>query len=183
MERLTRRKEDIPGRWEYDCSTKEIIDKLAEYEDLEEQGKLLRLAEPVINNYTLIIRNRKAHYLAREIDLEEDIIEIECAIKSQIECDNMFTVSILQKCLKMYDELKSYRDLEEQGKLLKLPVAVGDIVYVIELDEENFTAFHAPLRIAEYEFSLEMIGMLELFGKCIFTTKEAAEAALKEMEK
>lgn len=186
MGRLTRRKEDVPGYWEYDCSSREVIEKLAEYEDLEEQGKLLRLAEPVINDYTLIIRNGKAHYLVREIDLEKDIIEIECAIKSQIACDNMFTVSVLQKCLKMYDELKSYRDLEEQGKLLKLPYKLGDTVYTLNI------GFADNIVINEYrieEVSTHRIWVDSMYydhsdiGKTVFLTEAEAEAALKEMEK
>ncbi len=60
-----------------------------------------------------------------ERDLEKDLIEIECAIKSQLEKDNMFTVSVLQRCQKLVTELKEYRELNEQGKLLKLPCAVG----------------------------------------------------------
>ncbi len=33
------------------------------------------------------------------------------------------------------DKLAEYEDLEEQGKLLKLPCAVGDRIYVIDTDE------------------------------------------------
>ncbi len=44
-------------------------------------------------------------------DIEKDLIEIECAIKSQEEKDNMFTVSVLQRCHKLVSELKSYREL------------------------------------------------------------------------
>lgn len=51
-----------------------------------------------------------------ERDLEKDLIEIECAIKSQLEKDNMFTVSVLQRCHKLVAELKNYRDLDEQGR-------------------------------------------------------------------
>lgn len=47
-------------------------------------------------------------------DIEKDLIEIECAIKSQEEKDNMFTVSVLQRCHKLVSELKSYRELEER---------------------------------------------------------------------
>lgn len=78
------------------------------------------------------------------------------------------------------EKLAEYEDLEEQGKLLKLPCAVGDTVYAIELDEENFTQFHAHRKISKYEFTLEMVSLLELFGRCIFLTREEAEAALKE---
>lgn len=79
----------------------------------------------------------------------------------------------------IYEKLASYEDLEEQGKLLKLPCAVGDMVYVIEVDEENFTHFYCPRKISEYKFNLQMLDLLELFGKCIFLTREEAEAALK----
>ena len=84
---------------------------------------------------------------------------------------------------KIVEKLKEYEDLEEQNKLLKLPCAVGDTVYVIEVDEENFTHFYCPKKIAEYKFNLQMLDLLELFGKCIFLTKEEAEAALKELER
>ena len=40
-------------------------------------------------------------------DIEKDLIEIECAIKSQMEKDNMFTVSVLQRCHKLVSELKA----------------------------------------------------------------------------
>jgi len=76
------------------------------------------------------------------------------------------------------DKLAEYEHLEEQGLLLKLPCEVGHTVYVIELDEENFTIIHRPLRIAEYEFEL---GMYPLIGKCIFLTQAEAEEALKGM--
>lgn len=45
-----------------------------------------------------------------ERDIEKDLIEIECAIKSQEEKDNMFTVAVLQRCYKLVSELKRYRE-------------------------------------------------------------------------
>ena len=60
-----------------------------------------------------------------ERDIEKDLIEIECAIKSQKEKDNIFTMSVLQRCYKLVSQLKEYKDLEEQNRLLKLPCAVG----------------------------------------------------------
>lgn len=77
------------------------------------------------------------------------------------------------------EKLAEYEDLEEQGKLLKLPCAVGDIVYAIEADEENFEHFYCGMKISELQFDYWMI---PLFEKCIFLTKSAAEQALKEME-
>lgn len=115
-----------------------------------------------------------------EREIEKDLIQIESAIKSQTEKDNMFTVAVLQRCYRLVSELKEYKDLEEQGKLLKLPCAVGDTVYVIEVDEENFTHFHCPRKISEYKFNLQMLGLIGMFGKCIFLTRE--EATLKELK-
>ena len=37
----------------------------------------------------------------------------------------------------VYRKLKEYEDLEEQGRLVKLPCKVGDTVYVIDRDENN----------------------------------------------
>ena len=56
-------------------------------------------------------------------------------------------------------------------------------MYVIEVDEENFTHFCFPRKISTYKFNLQMLELLGMFGKCIFLTKEAAEAALKELER
>lgn len=76
------------------------------------------------------------------------------------------------------DKLAEYEDLEEQGKLLKLPCVVGDTVYTLNplpggktvIGETTADAFMCAL------------GMLEgRFGKTIFLTPEEAEAALKEM--
>ncbi len=79
------------------------------------------------------------------------------------------------------DKLAEYEDLEEQNRMLKLPCAVGDTVYVIEVDEENFTHFHCPRKISEYKFNLQMLDLLGIFGRCIFLTKEEAEKVLKEL--
>lgn len=108
-----------------------------------------------------------------ERDLEKDLIEIECAIKSQLEKDNMFTVSVLQRCQKLVTELKEYRELNEQGKLLKLPCAVGDKYYCI--DDGTYPN--------EWEFVnlQQIISTMDKIGKTVFLTKEEAEAALKEM--
>lgn len=74
-------------------------------------------------------------------------------------------------------EWKAYKDLEEQNRLLKLPCAVGDTVYVVEVDEENFDRFHCQGKIVEYKFCPELI---ELIGKCVFLTREEAESVLRE---
>lgn len=54
-------------------------------------------------------------------DIEKDLMEIEQAAKEQEKRDNTFTLSVLQRCHKLVSELKEYKELEEQGKLLKIP--------------------------------------------------------------
>ena len=158
-------------------------------------------------------------------DIEKDLIEIECAIKSQEEKDNMFTVSVLQRCHKLVSELKEYRELkerlnsvygecdgilevivnhlehhegidlpepvfkarlltdgevdeweafkavEEQGKLLKLPCAVGDTVYCIMTSVKG-----TKPTIFSQKFDYSMI---DCFEKTVFLSREEAETALE----
>lgn len=93
-------------------------------------------------------------------------------------------------------KLKEYQNLEEQGKLLQLPCAVGDTVYTnVSMQGWYFNRSKRP-----YEAKVAFIGingydkfmnvdfgngyMLQFkfwdIGKIIFFTKEEAEAALKE---
>lgn len=83
-----------------------------------------------------------------------------------------------QIAVKKLWKIKEYESLEEQGKLLKLPVAVGDTVYTLNplpggktvIGETTADAFMCAL------------GMLEgRFGKTIFLSLQEAEDALKEM--
>lgn len=69
-------------------------------------------------------------------------------------------------------KLADYEDLEEQGRLIKLPCKVGDTVYLIK-DSET---------IVGREADMMFIGVLwEEFGKEWFPTREEAEAKLKEL--
>lgn len=91
------------------------------------------------------------------------------------EFDNAYTFD----SIKAIQRLAEYEDLEESGRLVKLPCAVGDTVYIIEADEENFDHFYCPKKVSEVEFSLDL---LYYWGNAAFLTREAAEAKLKEME-
>ncbi len=87
------------------------------------------------------------------------------------------------------ERLKAYEDLEEQGKLLKLPCAVGDTVYALDrfCSGSSLDCPSRPcescedyqLEIYEGEFKLNDIND---FGKTVFLTREEAEEALKRME-
>lgn len=100
-------------------------------------------------------------------------------------------------------KLAEYEDLEEQGKLLKLPCAVGDTVYCIynrytkcsannqEFEESSCIGCESECDSRkEYyvqeqkAYSLDWIVTQIInkhFGKLVFFTREEAEAALKEL--
>ena len=66
-------------------------------------------------------KNKSGGNMERE--LEKDLMEIQCVIKEQVKRDNIFIVSVLQRCYKLVSE---YKDLEEKKKLSELPCEVVD---------------------------------------------------------
>ena len=94
----------------------------------------------------------------------------------------------------VYEKLADYEDLEEQNRLLKLPCAVGDTVYsfsfekILTLCVDSFVIYTDGIdarlssKMKEYEF-LKIDMDIADFGEKWFSTKEAAEAALKELER
>lgn len=72
------------------------------------------------------------------------------------------------------ERLKEYEDLEEQGKLLKLPCEIGHRVYVIY----QFCG-EGAWEIDEHKIRLED---LDKIGETVFLTRDQAEAALQKME-
>lgn len=94
-------------------------------------------------------------------------------------------------------KLKEYQNLEEQGKLLKLPCAVGDKVYTNTVIQ----GWYLRKGKRPYEVKVVFIGINGVdncmhvtydngcmsqfwfsdIGKTIFLTREEAEAALKEL--
>ena len=83
------------------------------------------------------------------------------------ECDNCeIMTSVCEK-------LGEYEDLEEQGRLVKLPCKVGtDIYYILGIPNET------PCVIESCVFELSDI---QKIGKTLFLTKSEAEAKLKEL--
>ena len=87
------------------------------------------------------------------------------------------------------EELKKYKELEEQGRLVQLPCKIGAEVYnttwwddvqekVVIKGKTYYRTVHKH-KVTKSTFSYFDIGE---FGKTIFLTKEEAEARLKEME-
>ena len=96
-------------------------------------------------------------------------------------------------------KLKNYKDLEEQGLLLRLPCKVGDTIYVNgilgvgEVEEYKVIRvdYHSNLATKRSEFYIEAllvsnpensIGFYDKeIGKTVFLTQAEAEAKLKEL--
>lgn len=95
-------------------------------------------------------------------------------------------------------ELKQYKNLEEQGLLLRLPCKVGDKIFLdfagFGKDIDKFTVkdFHLDcfedgetILFCDYESNDKTLsGQIDVteFGKTVFLTKSEAEQKLKEME-
>lgn len=94
----------------------------------------------------------------------------------------------------VYEKLRHYEDLEEDGKILKLPCKPGDRVYIIR---KYFTSkkwymldgiqiFTGKLIIAEEDVYLEVKNsgrgyvLASDFGKTVFLTEQEAQKALEE---
>lgn len=80
----------------------------------------------------------------------------------------------LKDVAELLEELKSYKDLEEQGLLVRLPCKVGTEVYYI-LGIPNKT----PCAIDKCVFELSDIDKI---GESLFLTREEAEKKLEEMK-
>lgn len=91
------------------------------------------------------------------------------------------------------EKLKEYEDLEEYGRLVKLPCKVGDTVYGINIDRNIASALKIiSVKIYSYAiyFNYQLIDGIYKnivsftdfdIGKTVFLTKSEAEAKLKEL--
>lgn len=104
------------------------------------------------------------------------------------------------------EQLKAYKDAEEQGLLLRLPCKIGDDVYFIPSEvnyklnilngyEKNNRVYHQKIeRIVltrngwyvecdkDIEYGTDRIHIKQHFGETWFLTREEAEAALEKMK-
>ena len=113
----------------------------------------------------------------------------------------------LKDVAELLEELKSYKDLEEQGLLVRLPCKVGDTVWVVtspinvfgysEYDgDAEYEVYESFLSSVSYYTSGEQFRIYAKvtnsfiaayfrecdFGKSIFLTREEAEKKLVEMK-
>ena len=82
-------------------------------------------------------------------------------------------------------QLKKYEDLEEQNRLIKLPCAVGDKVFIIvgkDISKQTVKKIIIREDSVIIEANKRIFNKI-CFGKTVFLTREEAEAALKELER
>ena len=111
-------------------------------------------------------------------------------------CENVvadFSSKEYEQLAEWLEELKEYRDLEEQGLLLKLPCKIGDTVYqLINSHIYEYKVIGICFDIFQnkwmyevaYQIGLEWFKTMcdfDVFGKSktVFLTKEEAEKALE----
>lgn len=91
--------------------------------------------------------------------IEESNCKVECGV--------------IDDCL---EKLAHYETAEEEGRLVVLPCKVGDIVYKIMCQRDNFD--DRPYRIiTSVNFRLDMADDI---GKTVFLTREEAEKELRD---
>jgi len=91
----------------------------------------------------------------------------------------------------MQKELKEYKDLKEQGLLVKLPCKIGDDLYCIVNGEVKKLKVHSfgvqDFEITGIEFKyvdgFKIVRFVGEVGKTVFSTREEAEKKLEEMKK
>ena len=110
--------------------------------------------------------------------------------KEEIKVNKNFLKSVCE----YLEQLKYYKDAEEQGLLMKLPCKVGDTVWFVGND---FVNDYEVRRYIIDETGVDCIQIakeidgrdywnsfsIDNFNKTVFLTKEEAEQKLKEMER
>lgn len=144
-----------------------------------------------------------AHAREKAKEIRENIIDGDSLEPYESYCNAMVAKSAeeYEQLAEWLTQLKEYQQLEEQGRLIKLPCKVGDTLYKIIVDKYTKCSLH------DKEFSLnceyceekcdskaiyvikdfivfdinEIIFYMKSIGKTVFLTKSEAEARLKEL--
>ena len=99
-------------------------------------------------------------------------------------CDGLGSSSKCDNCeimTSICEKLGKYEDLEEQGRLIKLPCKVGDTVYEITgATTHGYDWKYLTYEKAYVYGTVFNLGRLNDIGKTVFLTKSEAEAKLKE---
>ena len=170
MERLTTNKEKSEmGMYELAHNCCYCKDGLARYRDFENDIDARDLARELVWSLADIELSRNNECFDEEIieNLQYDITKEPIGLIALF-YRNLWAMADLR------ERLKEYEDLEEQGRLIKLPCKVGDTVYhVVQgriVEVSNVDLFFLLLSVAENRFN-----------NSVFLTKSEAEAKLKEL--
>ena len=97
-----------------------------------------------------------------------------------------------EQLVKWLEELKSYKDLEEQGLLVRLPCKVGDILFrinkgarnpIIKMKVSRITIISKSYNIKAIEEDRgEVLFSNDVIGIKVFPTREEAENKLEELK-
>lgn len=96
----------------------------------------------------------------------------------------------LKDVAELLEELKSYKEAEEHGLLVRLPCKVGDDLYCIVNGEVKKLKVHSfgvsDFEITDIEFKyvdgFKIVRFVGEVGKTVFLTREEAEKKLEEMK-
>ena len=81
---------------------------------------------------------------------------------------------------KALDKLAHYEDMEEQGRLIEMPCAVGDTVYAI--GGVRWIGYDWKWKAYDEAYVQEIKFNLDMLGDTFFLTKEEAERELKRLK-
>lgn len=125
------------------------------------------------------------------MNIEEAIIQYkEDAENNRIDLDLEFAKEN-EQIAKWLEELKEYKALEAAGKLVKLSCKVGDTIWYVEEDDDDY-----PIKLEidaisrndsdtwyyTYDNDSNRYSFIDSdFGETVFFTKEEAEMKLKEI--
>lgn len=144
----------------------------------------LALDEAIKYIKEVVCKNRK--------NKEKNTIVIPNSFISSADCAEKY-----EQVAKWLKELKSYKEAEEQGLLVRLPCKVGDTVYRVNAGAKQPII---PMTVSEIHFlcykneravRFDAIGKedmgescyrLEDIGRIVFLTREEAEKKLEEMK-
>lgn len=103
--------------------------------------------------------------------------------------DSLPMVRLTERVSAALEKLASYEDAEEQGRLVRLPCKIGDIVYFLHgnvVERSVVIAYYIAKNRTEFLLTKTKVYSayyvpVEQMGKTVFTTRAEAEAALQTL--
>lgn len=170
----------------------EVLEKLffdttnEDYPFMEEFGEAVHIAIEALKKRTPVLKSERLTYVDENGEVlfhPEDFSENEGLTITQLADNGRYKaleeiaerLANREQCCEFLEkELMRYRDLEEQGLLLRLPCKVGDMVYyILGIPQKT------PCVVEATNFELQDINKI---GKTLFLTQSEAEEKLRELE-